>query len=284
MRRLRHLALLLALPGLGPAPEALASQAGWLALSSFLLPGSGQAVNGQPLKAAGHLGTAIAGYQTTQLYTARDDYIDSEDRYDQDNQRITTNRTSERAEIASSLTVATMAYSSYDAYRTRRLQLANRGYRTPAPPDQLGELARAPFQPSHLMRWTTVLPVALSASSLLVGPEDSWVTEIKGGLTRGEAAAYAFAQHGGVALGEEALYRGVLNNSLSHQLGELWGLGASSLAFGVSHTGGGLSADIRSATAMGAYLGWVHQRNDYLAALHHEPEDRTAQASLQIPF
>ena len=76
---------------------------------------------------------------------------------------------------------------------------------------------------------------------------------------------------------------------------------ASSVTFGLAHSGEGLSANAAVATAYGAYLGWLHQRNDYrlgenvavhfwwnvfvsLAALQHDPEDRTAMVQWEVPF
>lgn len=283
------------------APGALASQAGWVAAGSFFLPGVGQLTNQQPGKAAAHFSFFLAATGTASHYIKQDDYIEFAQRFDADEEISYTNRTTERAEVAGRALTASMFYSSYDAYLERRRMLGNSGYNTPVADESLPQLALAPFQRKYFTRWTTFVPLAFAASTLTLGADDSWVTSREDGFSRGEAAAYQLPKHGAVAIGEEAFFRGVLNNSFSHQWGRLWGLGASSLAFGVVHTGDGLSADSAVATAFGTYLGWLHQRNGYrlgegvaihfwwnvlisLAALRHDPADRTAQAAISVPF
>ncbi|MBK1651346.1 hypothetical protein CKO08_03695 [Halorhodospira halochloris] len=301
---LNHLLLFfLLLAGISPTAQAAAigSPAGWAAAGSLILPGSGQLYNHQPVRAAGHFSTFLGSGIAASYYYDRDDFIEFDDRYDEDEEIIYTNRTTERAEVAERVMLSSMFYSSYDAYMQRRLMQDNLGYRTPAHYEFIQELALAPFNREYLTRWTTLVPIGIAASALTLGADDSWVTERKDGMTRDEAAAYQFPKHGAVAIGEEAFFRGVLNNSFSHQWGEWWGLTASSVSFGLAHTGDGMSADAGVATVFGAYLGWVHQRNDYrmaesvaihfwwnvfvsLAALRHDPEDRTARVAIELPF
>jgi membrane protease YdiL (CAAX protease family) len=85
----------------------------------------------------------------------------------------------------------------------------------------------------------------------------------QGGLTRDEMAAGFGAQYEMVAVGEEAFFRGVLNNGLSSGLGEFWGLVASSALFGVAHNGQGATAYPAGAALFGLYLGWLQQHNEY---------------------
>ncbi len=282
-------------------PSAGASEAGWAAAGSLFLPGIGQVANGETAKAAAHFGVYAASVAAAVYYVEHDDYIEFDDRYDDDDRIITTNRASERAELFGRAALGTAFYSSYDAYRTRRMQLGNRGYRTPTPPDTLADLARAPFRGEYLTRWTTLAPLAVAASTLFIPVEDSWVTTTDDTITRGEIAAMTFPQQGAVAIGEEAFFRGVVNNSFSHSFGEAWGLAGSSVVFGLAHSGDGISAAPLAATVYGAYLGWLHQRNDYrlgesvaihfwwnvlvsLSALRYGPEDRTATVGISLPF
>ncbi|MBK1736086.1 hypothetical protein CKO15_12555 [Halorhodospira abdelmalekii] len=284
-----------------PSAAALGSQAGWVATGSFFAPGTGQFINQQPGKGAAHLSTFLGSIAASAYYQNHEDFIEFDDRYDEDNEIIYTTRVNEHADLASRVMLASMFYSSYDAYIERRRLLGNRNYNTPAHAESLQSLTLAPFNREYLTRWTTLAPLAIAASTLLIGPDDGWVTSFEDGMSRGEAAAYVFPQHGAVAIGEEAFFRGMLNNSFSHQWGERWGLAASSVAFGLAHTGEGVSANAAVATAAGFYLGWVHQRNDYqlgesvaihfwwnvmvsLATLRYGPEDRTAQVSVAIPF
>jgi membrane protease YdiL (CAAX protease family) len=64
-------------------------------------------------------------------------------------------------------------------------------------------------------------------------------------------------------VGEEAFFRGFLNNEFSERYGDRWGLAVSSLIFGLGHTGQGQTANVLQATAAGLYLGWLHQRNGF---------------------
>ncbi|MFO8156084.1 MAG: CPBP family intramembrane glutamic endopeptidase [Thiohalospira sp.] len=288
--------LWLALPGLAVA------SAGGLATASFFVPGLGQFINGEPGKGATHLSTYLVSSRLGRHLAEDDDYIALDDRYDDDNQVITTNRVSEWADLSSTIAQGTMFYSSYDAYRSRRLMNNNAGYTTSIPADEgFRELAAAPFQARYLLRPTTFIPMAIAASTLTAPVEEVWVTRTEDDFSRGEAALMTFPRHGAVALGEEAFFRGVLNNSFSHYWGPRWGLAASSVTFGLAHSGAGTSANAAVATAYGAYLGWLHQRNNYrlgenvavhfwwnvfvsLSALRHDPDERTAMVRWEIPF
>jgi membrane protease YdiL (CAAX protease family) len=73
----------------------------------------------------------------------------------------------------------------------------------------------------------------------------------------------AFAQSEMVGIGEEAFFRGFVNNALSDSWGRWWGLAGSSAIFGLAHEGIGGQATILQAAGFGAYLGWIQQRNDY---------------------
>jgi len=75
------------------------------------------------------------------------------------------------------------------------------------------------------------------------------------------------------AIGEEAFFRGFLNNEFSSRYGDGTGLVTSSVIFGLAHTGQGQTANALQATAAGFYFGWLHQKNGYAvgegAALHY---------------
>ncbi len=80
----------------------------------------------------------------------------------------------------------------------------------------------------------------------------------------------AFAISLGAGVGEEALWRGVLQNQLEHRYGEDNGLWAASALFGSAHLVGiDGSANVEGAlfaTAGGYYLGHLYQRNGYRLA------------------
>jgi hypothetical protein len=285
---------------LGSTPAAATSPA-LLATGSFFIPGLGQFINDEPVKGGIHLATYGTAADTALYYRTRDDYIEREDRYDEDDLTITTNRNSERADLFATIASNTRFYSAYDAYRERRAMRGNLGYNTPISDEDFQDLATAPFMRRYLARPTTFIPIAIAASGLLLSSEDSWVTRTQGGLTRSETAAMMVPRQGAVALGEEAFFRGILNNSFHHQFGPWWGTAASSVGFGLAHSGAGLSANAGVATAYGVYLGWLHQHNDYrlgenvavhfwwnvlvsAAALRHDPDERTAVVRWEFRF
>jgi membrane protease YdiL (CAAX protease family) len=82
--------------------------------------------------------------------------------------------------------------------------------------------------------------------------------------------ANAFAISLGAGVGEEALWRGVLQNQLENRYGEDNGLWAASALFGSAHLAGiDGSANVEGAlfaTAGGYYLGSLYQRSGYQLA------------------
>ncbi|MBI3992796.1 MAG: CPBP family intramembrane metalloprotease, partial [Candidatus Lambdaproteobacteria bacterium] len=145
---------------------------------------------------------------------------------------------------------------------------------TPAPMESAQALALAPFQWRHLSRPTFYVPLlALTLASLAPRTAEAYVYAPDASITRDELAAGIVLQYEMVAIGEEAFFRGVLNNSLSHAFGETWGLATSSVVFGLSHEGQGNQATPLSATVFGLYAGYLHQRNAYelgeSVALHY---------------
>ena len=245
------------------APEAQAQQPELRAAASLIIPGLGQAANGDWAEGGVHLGVALVLVNQYDLLLKRDDYIKPGDRTDND-RNIRTNRTTFESEAYGTALTDLSFYSAYGAYRDARQQIGNRGYATPAPQESLAEAAYAPFQWEYLSRPTTWVPVLVALYGAVTPPgAQSYVYAPQGGLTRDEMAAGFAAQYEMVAVGEEAFFRGVLNNGLSSSLGETWGLVSSSAVFGIAHAGVGAQASGLEAGVFGLYLGWLHQRNDY---------------------
>lgn len=240
--------------------------------ASLLLPGLGQAANGEPGKGALHFGFAYANLSEGARLAGKEDYLAFDDYVDEDNQVFYLNRTTYYSHLHSRLWLNTHFFSAYDAYRTRRMQLGNRGYGTPMPEQGLGELALAPFNPDYLTRATTFLPLLIPLYNLSHPSQDGWVTVSDNSIGRREMAGMNAVQYGSVAVGEETFFRGVVNTDLSDRWGPWWGLVASSLLFGAAHSGAAGTADYGAATGYGAYLGWLQQHNDYqlgeVVALH----------------
>jgi hypothetical protein len=237
----------------------------WAAFGSLLLPGVGQALNGDYAEGAAQAGLYLVLVNQYRQHIDRPDYIPFDLREDESNDTIRINRTTVIADQYATASLDLAFYSSFAAYRDARARPEHaNGYRTPAPRESLAELALAPFSTEYLTRPSTLAPLLIPLA-LALAPAQSGrlVYSREDGIAREELAARFFVQHGAVAVGEEAFYRGVLNNGLSNALGENWGLATSSVLFGLSHEGGAGQANALGAALFGAYLGWVQQRNGY---------------------
>lgn len=228
-------------------------------LASLIIPGLGQASNGDYADAAAHFGVFAASVYGVQHYSGKPDFITNDRRYQGNFEYV--NRTTLMYDYSARLATDTALYSSYAAYRDARRR-GDRYYRTPAPEESLGDLALAPFSWEYLSRPTTFIPIAFQL----------WgVTHAQGGyaiyrghdVTARDLHIFNATANEATAVGEEGFFRGMLNNSLSSSYGNGWGLGLSSAVFGLSHSGQGNTASIAQATLAGAYLGWVQQRNGF---------------------
>ena len=257
------LACLLAAVG-GPAP-ARAADPEWAAVGSLLLPGVGQALNGDVAAGAAHGTLYLVLANQYRQRIDHPDYIPFDEREDEATDSLRINRTTAIADGYGSAALNLAFYSAFGAYRDARAQPANAaGYTTPPPEESLAELALSPFRWEFLRRPTTVAPLLVPLYLVLApaGP-DRLVYAPDSSISRDELRGRFFARHGMVAVGEEAFFRGFLNNGLSDSLGRGWGLAASSALFGLGHTGSGAQATAVGAALFGAYLGWLQQENDY---------------------
>lgn len=227
--------------------------------ASAIVPGWGQAINGDYEEAAAHFGVFALSLSAALYYQHKPDFLSDEVRYDDAGNREYINQTTLRRDFALRLATDTALYSSFGAYRDARLR-DERGYRTPAPKESLSELALAPFSWEFLSRPTTFVPLALQA----------WAASRGGyGIYRGhdvstrDLQVYNATANEFTAVGEEGFFRGFINNDFSDRWGNGWGLTWSSLLFGAAHTGQGQTANAVQASIAGAYLGWVQQRNGF---------------------
>jgi len=247
---------------LGVCPAAARAQTSptLAAFASAIIPGLGQASNGNYEEAAAHFGIFALSLSTALYYEHKPDFLSDDARYHEGNREYI-NQTTLRRDFALRFATDTALYSSFGAYRDGR-QRDHRVYRTPAPKESLSDLALAPFSWEFLSRPTTFIPLALQAWA---------VSRSQGayGIYRGHDVStrdlhlYNVTANEFTAVGEEGFFRGFLNTEFSDRWGNGWGLAWSSLLFGVAHTGQGQTANAVQASIAGAYLGWIQQRNGF---------------------
>src|SRR5262249_29163147 len=131
-------------------------------LASALIPGLGQALQGDYGTGAAHFGVFATSLGVGYHYQKKPDFIDDDVRY-ADPDKETINQTTLRRDFALRLATDTALYSSFGAYRDAREKNNNSGYRTPAPKESLGDLALSPFRWEYLSRPTTFIPIGLQA-------------------------------------------------------------------------------------------------------------------------
>lgn len=269
--RARRSAIFIVLFYLGAIPAWADWNATAKGFASLVVPGSGQLLNDDPAAAAAHFGVFGVSVYAALANADKPDLLGDDERYDEDNDREIINKTTLRFGYAARAVTDTALYSSYAAYRDARTR-DNAGYRTPLPTESLTDLARAPFSLGYLSRPTTFIPLAIQAAAVLSSKNGYRIDRLSD-VSAGDLYVYNFVANEMTAVGEEAFFRGFVNNEASNLYGDRNGLIVSSVIFGLAHTGQGQTANALQAAAAGAYLGWLHQRNGFGAgegaALHY---------------
>ena len=198
-------------------------------VASLIVPGTGQAANGEYDVAAMHFGVFAVSVYGVVHYRNQSDYLDPDQRYDEDNNREFINRTTLKYDYAARLATDVALYSSYGAYRDAR-QRDNSGYRTPLPGESLTDLAKAPFSIEYLSRPTTFIPLAIEALVLYHdnGSPDAYGIYRANDVSESDLYVFNFTANEMTAVGEEAFFRGFLNNEFSNRYGDGWGLARTS--------------------------------------------------------
>lgn len=233
------------------------------AIGSLLVPGSAQLIQERTLDGTTHFLSFGAGIIGSSYYSQKADFISDDELYNDDESIMYLNQTTLYGSMFSSLTFNTMLYSSFDAYRGSRLLKGNTGYRTDISRESASELALAPFSTNYLSRPTTYLPLILIT---LMSYDDPFAIQWNSSTSQSELLLGMGVIEDMTAVGEEAFFRGYLNNELSHKVGENWAIGLSSAVFGLAHDGEGDQAGALSAALAGGYLAWLHQHNNYRLA------------------
>lgn len=212
---------------------------------ALLCPGCGHFYLRQNRTAAAYLGTQIALIGGTYLLLK--------------DQTVDINGTAESARVPIGIQLAAAAqnltfYAIFDAYRDARVGREDLGYKFKMTRESLGDLASAPFRPSVLKSpwvWAGV-PLMLAAGigvSYLASPDDftdyksifevDRVNFLGKQMSRGTGFAAGFAYFAGlftgVGVGEEALFRGVIQTEMEERFGTYGGLAIASVIFGAVH-------------------------------------------------
>ena len=204
--------------------------------------------------------------------------------------------TSDSAQVPIALQLAAAAqnltfYSIFDAYRDARVGRDDLGYKFKITRESLGDLASAPFRPSVLKSpwvWAGV-PLALAAGigvSYLVAPDEftdyksifdiDRVNFLGKQMSRGTGFAAGFAYFAtlftGVGVGEEALFRGVIQTEMEERFGTYGGLAIASAIFGAVHVfnflqdPGTAAVAVPLITVLGSSMGLAYIRTHHKLA------------------
>ena len=246
---------------------------------SLLCPGCGQLYLGNTAEGAAQLGVVAALLGSTVLLL-RD-------------QTLALDGTAASRRVPVGILTAITAqnlwfYSIFDAYRDARVARGDTGYRHAITRESLGDLASAPFRSGVLASpwvWAGV-PLAVGAgvlASYLAAPEDfrdqQSIFEVDkvnvfgrrfsrlGGF--GAGAGYFAALFAPVGVGEEALFRGLIQTEMEERFGTYGGLAIASVIFGSVHVfnflddPGGAAVAIPVISVLGSGLGLAYQRTGY---------------------
>lgn len=178
---------------------------------------------------------------------------------------------------------ATWSYGLYAAYRDVRKYNGESGYSYKMPSDHLIDLIYAPFDWRVLKKpevWGGFIGAfALAATTAyFFFPKEAYIK-----LSASDSESYVPAIAAlPIGIGEETLFRGLLQSQLSELLNPWAGITLSSLAFGAAHIPNALVLEkelrwryytfsLPLITSLGAYFGWITYKNRSLkesVALH----------------
>lgn len=281
--------------------------AGWLALA---FPGLGHLYLREPGRGAIFLGAEAAelgAIVTTITTSGWDPENPADTRY-------------QRALLPTAWLQNTHLLGVYDAWRIARMRAPAGTWRT-IPEPSTARMLLAPFSGRQLTRPAVVVPLAL-----VWGVGIGLATQVESGeakyteLTRipvfsrevdrevalAVAGGYYSATFYSVGIGEEALFRGVIQTALEERWGPTWGWVAATAFFASLHAANGATLG-ESAIAVGAtsliggYLGWLYQRDGYdltgpvffhvwydvgigITTFLLDPEHQPFTAGVSIPF
>ncbi len=173
-----------------------------------------------------------------------------------------TNRNTYYSDLLSNPSLSMSMYSIYSSYRDAG------GLGDYKKSESIHDLAYAPFNPNIIKLPYVYAPILfLSALAGLGSLADDGSNPILGpeSLKKdGSLITGSFISGISPAIGEEAFFRGYLNQRISMSYGSYTGLGISSTLFMLAHEGNSDATDGRLARFLGGvYLGYIHMKHGY---------------------
>lgn len=268
-----------------PFAKRAGSAAGWAALC----PGCGQVYLGKPA-------VGVAQFLAAATFLGGGFFLARSGQTADNNSSISLNGPvpSSRASAGILLLGAgqnTWFYQVFDAYRDARVAQDDAGYKHHISRETLDQLIAAPFTPSVVASpWVWgVVPLTLAAGIAVsfVGPASSgtkprsifdvhsinfWGADLSRGAGFAAGETYLAALFDPVGVGEESLFRGVVQTEMDERLGPYGGLAVASAIFGGVHALNyvGPGGDPKQAlvavpfiSVIGATLGLAYLKTDY---------------------
>lgn len=225
----------------------------WRPLGSFFLPGLGQWAEGQSAYAGVYTGVAVAGTALV-ISGGHSNFEGFADRSSE----------ARRALIGQAFYSGAGGVSAYNDFRTAVTTHRSLGEYAFLPADKVetpGQLALAPFRMDYLLRWTTLLPLAILGAGVAVyGSKSS--DGFKNIRMSDSPVIGSISYNAGV--GEEAAFRGWLLPMFHQKMGQrFW-------ASNLSQAGVFAALHIQKDNyipwpqlLLGSYLGWLAQYRDW---------------------
>jgi membrane protease YdiL (CAAX protease family) len=266
---------------LEPFTRRVGSAAGWAALC----PGCGQFYLGKPAVGIAQL-AAAAVFLGGGFFLAKQGQTDGSSALSLDGPVSSSRQSAGILLLGAGQN--TWFYNVFDAYRDARVAQGDAGYKHKISRETLDELVLAPFTPSVVKSpyvWGLV-PIALAAGigvSFLGGVSSTHaITHVHdinffgdslsraGGFAAGEG--YFVGLFDPVGVGEESLFRGVIQTEMDERLGPYGGIAVASAIFGGAHALNyvGPGGDPKQAivavpfiATIGATLGYAYMKTGY---------------------
>lgn len=225
----------------------------WTPLASFIIPGLGQAIDGESSRSLLFAGYGFAGISL---------YVDFNDKYEKGlpDPEVSADRVQDYKVYglaAQAMYMHAGFLSAYDTFSSRVKAYQAEGKYQFYPKDQsMEDLLKAPFHFNYLKRPTTWIPFFLGILGGYYTVNSSDVPEHTVRANDLAVSTYVSYEAG---TGEEAFFRGYLHPILYEETNGSWVANAGqAVVFGFAH-----GPKAYPQLAMGYYLGWLAEKNQF---------------------